>query len=344
MTSEQLVPEWRERAAQLGLTADVVRALSRQEQSISLDAGLVERLAELLASPAGLTQLRSTFTRRDVVQAFCERLPAAAEVRVSDVERLADAFLHSPHAVVLAEGERCELLRRRDGHAIPGAAVERSYSTPELLTLERRILDYATGGRGARRAVARPQVTERAIARRASLSGEQAEMVRRLTTDGDAVAVVVGQAGAGKTFALGVAREAWEASGRRVYGAALARRAARELEDGAGIPPTSIAALLAALDRRPSSTLPLRSVLVLDEAGMLPTRQLAQLVEHAQRRRVKLVLVGDHRQLPSIGAGGAFQASQARLPAIVLKENRRQAAAWERDALASFATATRKKR
>ena len=67
---------------------------------------------------------------------------------------------------------------------------------------------------------------------------------------------------------------------------------------------------------------------------MLPTRQLAQLVEYAQRRRVKLVLVGDHRQLPSIGAGGAFQTLQARLPVIELKENRRQAAAWERDALA----------
>ena len=226
VTPEQLATEWRERAAQLGLTADAVRALGRQEQSISL-AGLVEHLAEVLASPAGLTQLRSTFTRRDVVQAFCERLPAAAEVRVRDVERLADAFLRSPHAVVLAEGERSDVLRRRDGRAIPGATVDRTYSTPELLALEQRILDYASEGRGARRAVVRPRVTERAIARRPSLSGEQAEMVRRLTTDGDAVTVVVGQAGAGKTFALGVAREAWEVSGRRVYGAALARRSAR---------------------------------------------------------------------------------------------------------------------
>ena len=38
-------------------------------------------------------------------------------------------------------------------------------------------------------------------------------MVRRLTLEGDGVAVVVGQAGTGKTFALAAAREAWEASG-----------------------------------------------------------------------------------------------------------------------------------
>ena len=181
--------------------------------------------------------------------------------------------------------------------------------------------------------VARPRAIERAIERRPSLAGEQVEMMRRLTQDGDGVALVVGPAGSGKTFALAAAREAWEASGRRVYGAALARRAARELEDGAGIPSTSVAALLNALDRRPYSTLPRRSVLVLDEAGMLPTRALAQLVEHVRDIDVKLVLVGDHRQLAAIGAGGAFRGLLARVPVIELEENRRQVAQWERDAL-----------
>ena len=158
-------------------------------------------------------------------------------------------------------------------------------------------------------------------------------MVRRLVLDGDGVAVVIGQAGTGKTFALAAAREAWEGSGYRVIGAALARRAAIELEDGAGIESQSVAALLEDLRARPWRALPRRSVLVIDEAGMVPTRALAEIVEHVERVGAKLVLVGDDRQLPEIGAGGTFGALARRLPAIELRENRRQAAAWEREAL-----------
>ena len=82
------------------------------------------------------------------------------------------------------------------------------------------------------------------------------------------------------------------------------------------------------------TALPRRAVLVVDEAGMVSTRELAELVDHADRADAKLVLVGDHRQLAEIEAGGAFRALATRLPVIELKENRRQSAAWERDALA----------
>jgi ATP-dependent exoDNAse (exonuclease V) alpha subunit len=160
-------------------------------------------------------------------------------------------------------------------------------------------------------------------------------MVRRVVTDGASVSVVVGQAGTGKTFALAAAREAWEAGGYRVVGVALSWRAARELQESAEIPSASVEALLARLREKPMTTLPARrSVVVVDEAGMVSTRQLAELVDHAARLHAKLVLVGDHRQLAEIEAGGAFRALARRLPVIELAENRRQAAAWERDALA----------
>src|SRR6201990_192721 len=67
---------------------------------------------------------------------------------------------------------------------------------------------------------------------------------------------------------------------------------------------------------------------------MVPTRALAELVDHVDRVGAKLVLVGDDRQLPEIGAGGTFGALARRLPAIELRENRRQVAVWEREALA----------
>ena len=79
--------------------------------------------------------------------------------------------------------------------------------------------------------------------------------------------------------------------------------------------------------------LPERCVLVVDEAGMVPTRQLAELLDHVERASGKLVLVGDDRQLPSIEAGGAFRGLIQRGLAVELGENVRQANVWEREAL-----------
>ena len=76
-----------------------------------------------------------------------------------------------------------------------------------------------------------------------------------------------------------------------------------------------------------------RTVLVVDEAGMLGSRKLARLLEHADQAQAKVVLVGDDRQLAPIDAGGGFRALRLRLGASELVENRRQHQAWEREAL-----------
>ncbi|MDX6720888.1 MAG: hypothetical protein QOJ63_3142 [Solirubrobacteraceae bacterium] len=148
--------------------------------------------------------------------------------------------------------------------------------------------------------------------------------MRRLCRHGDGVQVVVGPPGTGKTFALDAAREAWQASGFVVSGAAVARQAARGLWDVAGIESTSVAALLGELRRGPEWGLSPRSVLIVDEAGMLGTRELAALLTHAATARAKVVLVGDHHQLPEIDAGGTFRALVARTDPVRLTVNRRQ--------------------
>ena len=76
-----------------------------------------------------------------------------------------------------------------------------------------------------------------------------------------------------------------------------------------------------------------RTVVVVDEAGMLGTRDTAALVRATGRAGAKLVLVGDDAQLPEIAAGGAFRGLAARLEAIRLEGNRRQREPWERQAL-----------
>jgi ATP-dependent exoDNAse (exonuclease V) alpha subunit len=77
----------------------------------------------------------------------------------------------------------------------------------------------------------------------------------------------------------------------------------------------------------------MKIVLVVDEAGMVGTRQLAQVSDLVHNAHGKLILIGDHHQLPELEAGGLFRALAARLPAVVLTDNMRQRDEWERAAL-----------
>jgi hypothetical protein len=122
--------------------------------------------------------------------------------------------------------------------------------------------------------------------------------VIQMTQSGNGVDVLTAPAGAGKTFAFAAARDAWERSGYRVIGAAHTGVAADELSMAAGIPSTTIARLLIAIDRGEPGGLDDRTVLVIDEAGTAGTRDLARLLDEVQRTGAKAVLVGDPKQLP----------------------------------------------
>jgi hypothetical protein len=79
-------------------------------------------------------------------------------------------------------------------------------------------------------------------------------------------------------------------------------------------------------------------VFVIDEAGMVGSRQLSRFVAEVEARGAKLVLVGDHEQLQAIGAGSPFRAIVERTGAVELSEVRRQKQDWQRDASIAFAT------
>jgi ATP-dependent exoDNAse (exonuclease V) alpha subunit len=186
--------------------------------------------------------------------------------------------------------------------------------------------------------VCSPEAVRQALAEHPTIGEDQTGMVRDLCRRGAGVGVVVGKAGTGKTFALGVARHAFILDGYRVMGAAPTGIATTSLEAEGFEEVATVDRLLVELDQtarprqRPrrdavaEQVLDARTVLVVDEAGMVGSRKLTRLLDHAQQAGAKVVLVGDDRQLGAIDAGGGFRGLRLRLGASVLTENRRQQA------------------
>jgi len=319
---------WLGQARNLGLTPARLGRLTERTRWEAVATPTISR--EELVSPLGLTADRPNFDRRDVIATYCNALPVGASV--ADVEALADRLLGHADVLPLAANAldaRLQRFHRGDGRVMPSPTGQR-FTTIEMAAVEKGLVDSAVARASDGVAVAPTEAVDAAIAMNTHLSEEQEAMVRRLTTSGAGVEVVVGKAGAGKTMALDVARLAWQATGTTVVGCALAARAAAELRSTAGIPAATITRLARELR---STSLPKGSVIVVDEAAMVGTRTLAWLAALAAQRELKLVFVGDDRQLPAIAAGGGFRALADQLPIVELRSNRRQTASWERSTL-----------
>ncbi len=123
----------------------------------------------------------------------------------------------------------------------------------------------------------------------------------------------------------------YEQAGWRAIGTAPTGRAARELRDSANIPAGTMHALAGELDR--SGGFAPHTVLLVDEAGMAPTRLTARLLAHAEQGQVKVIAVGDPGQLPSVQAGGWLAALSRQQPSPTLRQVVRQHDPAERRAL-----------
>lgn len=211
---------------------------------------------------------------------------------------------------------------------------ETRYTSREMLDLEKNMAD--TAGRMAQEQThsTDTRALDQAINSR-TLSDDQKQALQHLAKP-DRIAVVQGVAGAGKSYMLDAARETWEKSGYQVIGAALAGKAAEGLEKSSGIKSDTLHKTLANLDSG-DMTLSKKHVIVIDEAGMVGSRQMARLLEHADRAGAKVVLVGDTRQLQPIDAGGAMRAIQERAGHAELNNIRRQQDPAQRDMVAAWA-------
>ena len=271
-------------------------------------------IADLLVRD--LLTVDAAFTAAQVYEAVARRLGDGATV--ATIDRVAARVLASNQVLPLAPAGR-------------GDSVARWTSTVMAAT-ERRLLT-AFDQRGTRAPIA-PALVDRAVSRHRSLGDDQVNAVRTIAMCTDPVAVLIGPAGTGKTYTLAVLRHALELSGLVPVGAAPSARAAAELEAGTGIEARTLHSL-ARRWARPGHGPHAGTVLVVDEAAMGSTVDLEPLVTRTVAAGGRVVLVGDHHQLPEIGPGGALAAACDHTQSVAeLSVNRRQVEAWEQAALA----------
>ncbi|PLP59173.1 Ti-type conjugative transfer relaxase TraA [Mesorhizobium loti] len=356
--STQMIERWRERWAELanerladldidtridhrsleaqGIKLEPQSQIGASAQRIEIEAVDVADRAELhreiarnngariLADPAlaldAITQQQSTFTRRDMAL-FAHRHSDGLE----QFEAVMSAVASSPDLVKLgSDGRGMERFTTRDMIA----AEQRLYAAAERMAERER---HAVSPRDRDIALARAEANS------LRLSGEQQDALSHIT-DGQDLALVIGHAGTGKSAMLGVAREAWEAAGYRVRGTALSGIAAENLEGGSGIASRTIASLEHGWQQG-RDLLSVDDVLIIDEAGMVGTRQLERVLSHAADVGAKIVLVGDPQQLQAIEAGAALRSLHERHGGAEIGDVRRQRDDWQREATRDLATA-----
>ncbi|NEK47000.1 Ti-type conjugative transfer relaxase TraA, partial [Rhizobium leguminosarum] len=319
-------------ATQINRQGGAVSRVRISPQSAERNAETIRRRPDEILKL--ITNEKSVFNRYDIARALHRYVN-------DDPQTFQNAF-----ASVMASKALVQL--KPDSSSLRGRDGEARYSTVEMVAIEGVIAsnvmamkarqNHGVFKRHVDAAIAAQDRSIQAVSASPGqgLSAEQRHAIEHVTGPGQ-IAVVIGFAGAGKSTMLAAARQAWEAQGYRVHGAALAGKAAEGLEQSSGIASRTLASWEYSwqADR---GRLNARDVFVIDEGGMVGSRQLARFVDEVKRAGAKLVLVGDHEQLQAIGAGAPFRAIAEAVGHAQLSEVRRQKADWQKQASIDFAS------
>ncbi len=323
--------EWRERLANLGHAPEqlVGTALARTATLLTVDDSIETRVVERALEE--LTARQSTWRPAELVRELAGAVPTLVAIPAAQLapwlDDLAGRVIELRH-VDLSRPIPDGVPLRRDGRPVTEAAVDRSLTLPSILAEEERLLallEQRIGMGGA----------DTRVAAADTLEGPQQELAGAMAGDRQLV-LAVGPAGTGKTSAIAPAVEHLRSQGRAVFGVAPSATAAEVLATDAGVDADTLDKLLVehTLTRPPDHRydLPPGATIILDEAAMVPTPRLAELVDLAGRRGWRLALIGDPLQFSAIGRGGMFGHLVDTFGAIELERVHRFDAPWEADA------------
>lgn len=309
-----LFRQWQDELDDLGLTANqVVRMQSTHlhelPQPLPLDS-IIDQLVEKQA----VFRLQDVYSNVAIQGQF-------HQVSLSDIESAVSTLIGDDRLVELGTDK----------------SNNRLFTTKSMLEIEQELIQHAD----YLNKQATFQLPEKAIltaiakqetSQGYTLSEEQQEAVFTVCQSG--LDILQGAAGAGKSTSMKAVRIAYQASGFKVRGATVARKAAIQLEDETDIPSTTVAMLLKELDSSKSKLT--NNVVILDEAGQLSSPDLLRLTKAVSQAGGKLILVGEQQQLDAINHGGVLRFLSDRQGCSRIQVIRRQRAAWAREAVQHF--------
>lgn len=293
---DELFKNWQNEAQKLGFTNII-----QQAQQVS------QNKAKMLSNNEIFNELhkqQSTFTPQQLHTAVA--VAAAGFLNAKEIQERVESIVldkeivHLQAATARDRGERFDV----------------RFTTQAQLNIEQKMLDNAISRKHERTHCVTFEENEK-------LTDEQNIALKHILSAAGAVQIVQGRAGAGKGFLLSEAHKKWQESGFEIIGAALASKAAKGLEESTQIESQTLHSLIYELETQ-QSTLTEKTIIVIDEAGMVGSRQLAKILDFAHKAHSKIVLVGDSLQLQPVDAGAGFRLLAEKIGFASLQNIQRQ--------------------
>jgi conjugative relaxase-like TrwC/TraI family protein len=310
--------------------AEAAKATRRGKESIPREE-LHTRWREIAQRALGfapeiLASLRKPYRRSKEPMRLHQAIDSLLKERSHFTER---QFLRRVLELSQAAGHSYDAILKGVRRAIPGLVDlgvhnrERYLTTHSVYREEKLLMEKAARGRESTGHL----VPERRIRRAGkALSESQREALHHIAGKPGQMVVLQGLAGTGKSSLLAAAKTVWKDSGYRVLGGAYSGKAAQGLEESSKIQSHTVDRLLNQWSKAQSAVRPLdaRTVLVIDEAGMIDTDKMHRLFNAVLKAGAKLVLVGDEKQLPPVFGSAPFAMLGQELGRSELTEIRRQ--------------------
>ena len=313
---------WREESSSFVERETLIASVTGHEVDISREAirDMTGRLDDL---PSYMAREEAIFRRPDMVEAAANA--AAGLMGREAVGTAIERLRRNP------EIERLEP-RKPTAESRAGMAHTEVYSTRHNLGLEQAVRDMAgTMAADTGHGLPAQAVEEKVhtlLAQGYPLSGEQTEAIRFASSRGARVAVIEGAAGSGKTTTLRPITDLHREHGYEIVPTAVAWRTAVALGDDCDARPYCVDKLLK-LAAKGQVEIGKRTLIVVDEAGMLSTRQAHHILQLSERHGAKVVFAGDTRQQQPVEAGPGLRLIRDVAGSVRVDRIRRQKADLE---------------